>query len=141
MSQLRIVTTLNITLIPAMRGCNTARAVGEHIEQRRDHVLHENLSGASWLAVSGEVAPQLTCRRLGLRRLEVVSELSLCGCTETNARRADEGADDSGGNGSQLTCRGLGGVDAGKEPGVKAAKMLSRKVKLVLVVDGEVTRK
>ena len=68
------------------------------------------------------------------------SELSLCGCTETNARRADEGADGSGGNGSQLTCRGLGGVDAGKGPGVEATKMLSRKVKLVLVVDGEVTR-
>ena len=68
------------------------------------------------------------------------SELSLCGCTETNARRADEGADGSGGNGSQLTCRELGGVDTGKGPGVEATKMLSRKVKLVLVVDGEVTR-
>jgi hypothetical protein len=49
----RIVTTLGITLIPAMRGCNTARAAREHTEQRRDYVLHEILSGASWLAVSG----------------------------------------------------------------------------------------
>ena len=36
--------------------------------------------------------------------------------------------------------RGLGGVGAGKGRGVAAAKMASRKVKPVLVVDGEVTR-
>ncbi len=36
--------------------------------------------------------------------------------------------------------RGLGGVGAGKGRGVAAAKMASRKVKPVLVVNGEVTR-
>jgi hypothetical protein len=35
-----IVTTLNITLMSAMRGCNAARAAAK---ERRDHVLRENL--------------------------------------------------------------------------------------------------
>ena len=38
-----IVTTLNIALISAMRGCNAARAARRHAKQRRDHVLRENL--------------------------------------------------------------------------------------------------
>jgi hypothetical protein len=66
---MRIVTTLNITLISAMRGYNAVRAATRHSEQCGNHVLHENLSEASELAVSGGVTPQLICRRLGLRRI------------------------------------------------------------------------
>jgi len=34
---------LNVTLVSAMRRYNTARATKWHTEQRRDHVLDENL--------------------------------------------------------------------------------------------------
>ena len=81
-----------------MRGCNTARATREHTEQRRDHILHENLSGASWLAMSGGVAPQLTCRRLGLRRLGVGLRV-IAMWMQTNTRRTDEDVDVGAGKG------------------------------------------
>ena len=50
------------------------------------------------------------------------SELSPCGCAETNARHVDGGIDGGGGDGSELTGWGRVGVGDGKRRGVVAAK-------------------
>ena len=56
------------------------------------------------------------------------------------SQHVDEGVDGGGGDGSELTRWGRVGVGAGKERGVAAAKMVSRRVKPFVVVDGDVTR-
>jgi len=63
------------------------------------------------------------------------SELSLCGCAETNARHVDGGVD-GGGDGCELTRWGRVGVGAGKGRGVAAAKSVKEPF---VVVDGDVT--
>jgi hypothetical protein len=40
---MQIIVALNVTLISAMRGHNTAGATSQHAEKHRDHVLCENL--------------------------------------------------------------------------------------------------
>jgi hypothetical protein len=78
----RVVATLDITHISAMRGCNATCVTRWHTEQHRNHVLREDGDSDG----------------LGLEE-----EMSLRGCAVANARRVDGGADGSGRKGSELT--------------------------------------
>jgi hypothetical protein len=79
--------------------------------------------------VSGGVAPQLHVGNSGEEDFGSGSEISPCGCAETNARHGDGGVDGGGGDGSELKGWGRVGVGDGKRRGVVAAKMVSRRVK------------